>query len=84
MLCRKKLCEWQQGWPHWKTPLFMNFVADGTFDVAYTTKDAERESKFRKHLKDTKIKQLKEQEQRTGVCNGCNMALHVCLCSHEG
>ena len=71
------------GWPSWTTNLFMSYVSNGEFDVAFTEEAKTLLSNFYKAKKKAEEAKIKNYEVNTGECYHCKMILHNCLCSHE-
>jgi hypothetical protein len=72
-----------EGWSHWTTKLFMRLVSDGSFEVVWSKYDIETYSDYYKKQRDFNEAKRKYNEAKTGICEGCGMTLHVCLCSHD-
>ena len=72
----------QEGWEHWTTELFTNYVIEGSFDVAFI-EEAKKLSEFYKKQNEYKKDIIKKQEKETGECYYCFFPLHNCTCSHD-
>ena len=74
------LKEGLSGWPHWNTDLFISFIADGSFDCAFTDEAKNLMSDFYRGQKKIEEDRITDYEARSGECYYCHMLLNNCLC----
>ena len=69
------------GHKHWTIESFLNMPND--FEPVWSKWDIKVYSDYYRLQNELKEATIKYNEHKTGICSGCQMALHVCLCSHD-
>lgn len=77
----EKFGEGCPGHKHWTIESFLNMPDD--FEPVWSKYDIEVYSDYYRLQDEFEQAKIKYQEHKTGICSGCGMALHVCLCSHD-
>lgn len=69
------------GHKHWTIESFLNM--HDAFEPVWSKYDIDTYANYYRLQNEFEKAKIKFTERKTGICSGCGMALHVCLCSHD-